>query len=73
MSHGSATRVGLVDLINHLGPETVAEFTGPLTVDEQIDVESYVRHFHGGSYSAALGVQDAQLAAEVDALMGVFA
>ena len=69
MSHGSAS---ILDLITHLGPHTVAEFTGELSAAEKAGVDEYVRQ-HGGSHAAALGVRDVELALEIDTLMTVTA
>jgi len=53
------------DLIN-VGPDEAAKLARPLTAHEsRLVADAVAKH---GSHSAALGVQDPRLAAEVDAL-----
>ncbi len=76
MSHGSASPLlDTKDLIMLIGPEAVADLieNDPESVLRSIEVNHLVNSKYGGSYAAALGVQDVELALEIDTLMGVTA
>jgi hypothetical protein len=57
----------MLGLIKLLGPEAAAELARPLTPDEdRLVLEALQKH---GSASAALGLTDPELSAEVDRLV----
>lgn len=55
-------------IMNASGTDELAAIAAGLTAEESREADELVTRRYGGSYSAALGVRDPELARQVDAL-----